>query len=121
MQMSYLSSNFIFALNLAYTKQHQMKRLFTFIAILFLSLVNSQELKIKDLHEVSFNKDYIYTITFSGSNNYSGALAVDGEGNRIVVGGFDGDDVAFDATHSISSHHNKNIFIAKLNPENEVI
>ena len=121
MQMSYLSYNFIFALNLAYTKKHQMKRLFTFIAILFLSLVNSQELKIKDLHEVSFNKDYIYTITFSGSNNYSGALAVDGEGNRIVVGGFDGDDVAFDATHSISSHHNKNIFIAKLNPENQVI
>lgn len=50
-----------------------------------------------------------------------GDIAVDHEGNKIIVGSFWGENVAFDEANKITSNGNKNIFIAKYDTENTIL
>ncbi len=84
----------------------------SFIAV----TLNAQNLTINTTKTVNWNKNYINTC----SSPQSG-LAIDSDGNKIIVGGFDGIDVNFGTNDTISSENNTNIFIAKYDGSNNLI
>ncbi len=93
-----------------------MKKTILIIVSFIAVSLNSQSLTISTTKTVEWNKNYINTC----SSPQSG-LAMDNDGNKIIVGGFDGIDVDFGTYDTISSESNTNIFIAKYDTNNNLV
>ena len=87
------------------------------LAILFISIsLNAQDLIVNTTQSINWNKDYTKFYGFLQS-----ALVTDSDGNKIVVGGFDGLNVDFGTDDTLSSDENSNIFIAKYDTNDNLI
>lgn len=87
------------------------------LAILFISIsLNAQDLIVNTTQSINWNKDYTKFYGFLQS-----ALVTDSDGNKIVVGGFDGVNVDFGTDATISSENYSNLFIVKYDSNDNVI
>lgn len=87
------------------------------LAILFISIsLNAQDLIVNTTQSINWNKDYTKFYGFLQS-----ALVTDNDGNKIVVGGFDGLNVDFGTDDTLSSDENSNIFIAKYDTNDNLV
>ncbi|WP_158655159.1 T9SS type A sorting domain-containing protein [Flavivirga eckloniae] len=80
------------------------------------SLLIAQKISVQNTHTVNFDATTVVTETYFRSD-----FVLDHDGNKIIVGGFDGENVAFDVSNQISSDNNKNIFIAKYDRNNTIL
>ncbi|KJD32620.1 hypothetical protein PK35_10500 [Tamlana nanhaiensis] len=93
-----------------------MKKKLLIIFSVISSSVYAQDLTVNTTQSINWNKDYIKFYGFLQSG-----LVTDGDGNKIVVGGFDGVNVDFGTDATISSENYSNLFIVKYDSNDNVI
>jgi len=78
--------------------------------------LSAQEIVVEKSHDISFEPQGVMS-----SDYFYSDFALDAEGNKVVVGSFSGENIAFDASTQITSKDSKNIFIAKYDDTNSVV
>jgi hypothetical protein len=97
--------------------ENKIYKLLLLTGILFgFNYANAQELTLTNQLSIPFNNNYVIA-----RDGFDSGIAFDSEGNKIVVGSFSGKNVAFDASHALSTDTEANGFIAKYNRKNEII
>lgn len=91
-------------------------QLLVIVSILHTFTTQAQEIVLSNPYDISFNKDYCNAIKYIHSG-----FAIDNDGSKILVGRFDGENVAFDALHLLSTNKDANAFVAKYNADNEIM